>query len=525
MTDIKVDTASFDGSTPAASNQEIHQVDEDKRSTHGTVDVEQGPTTKIKENDAEQVNDGPRDPNIVDWDGPDDPDNPLNWTKKRKVLATVSIALITLLTPLGSSMFAPGVSQLVRDFNITSTELASFVVSVYLLGYCFGPLLIAPISEIIGRRTVYNVCNFFYVVFTIACAVAPDIGSLTVFRFLAGFAGSCPLTIGAGSIADMFKQESRGGAMAAWALGPLIGPVAGPVAGGYLAQAMGWRWTFWVLSMASGAIFILSLFTIRESYAPTILATKTKKLRKETGNPNLRSALDTGRTPMDLFMFSIVRPTKMLFLSPIVFLLSLYVGVIYGYLYLLFTTISLVFEDQYGWSPGSVGLAYLGIGIGSFLGLAILGLTSDRLLHYLAEKHGEKKPEYRLPPMIPGSLCVPISLFIYGWSAYYKTHWIVPIIGTSFLGIGMLISFMTISTYLVDAFTTYAASAIAANTVFRSLAGALLPLAGQKMYETLGLGWGNSLLGFIALALCPLPVIFYVYGERIRTSKISRVEF
>ena len=340
-------------------------------------------------------------------------------------------------------MFAPGVSQVVHDFHVNSVELSSFVVSVYLLGYCFGPLLIAPVSEIVGRRVVYNSCNFLYVVFTITCAVAPNMGSLTFFRFLAGFAGSCPLTIGAGSIADMYVQEHRGGAMAAWALGPLIGPVAGPVAGGYLSQAKGWRWTFWVLAMASGLIFVLSLFTIRESYAPTLLAAKTKKLQKETGNQNLRSVYDTGRKPMDLFMFSIVRPTKMLFLSPIVFLLSLYVGIIYGYLYLLFTTISAVFEGQYGWSQGSVGLSYLGIGIGSFIGLFILGGTSDKLLHHLAVKKGGMKPEYRLPPMIPGSVFVPISLFIYGWSAYYKTHWIVPIIGTSFLGIGMLISFVS----------------------------------------------------------------------------------
>lgn len=200
----------------------------------------------VSDDAAQQQDKGPRDPNIVDWDGPDDPENPLNWTAKRKVTATASIALITFLTydqisctlsasltpnhrPLGSSMFAPGVGQLVRDFKITSVEMSSFVVSVYLLGYCFGPLLIAPISEIFGRRIVYNVCNMLYVVFTVACAVAPEIGSLTVFRFFAGCAGSSPLTIGAGSIADMFVQEKRGSAMAAWALGPLIGPVIGPV--------------------------------------------------------------------------------------------------------------------------------------------------------------------------------------------------------------------------------------------------------------------------------------------------------
>lgn len=121
---------------------------------------------------------------------------------------------VTLGRPLGSSMFAPGVPQLVKDFSVTSTELSSFVVSAYLVGCCFGPLLIAPLSEMYGRQYVYNVSNILYTIWTVCCAVAPEIGSLAVFRFLAGFAGSCPLTIGAGSIADMFIQEKRGGAMA-----------------------------------------------------------------------------------------------------------------------------------------------------------------------------------------------------------------------------------------------------------------------------------------------------------------------
>ncbi|KAJ6184802.1 hypothetical protein N7519_006103 [Penicillium mononematosum] len=503
------ETPSVDGSTSASNREKL-----------GT-DLEVGPVDLGDGAKEEKV----KDPNIVDWDGPDDPENPLNWTSKRKITATCSIALITFLTPLGSSMFAPGVGQLVKDFNVTSTELSSFVVSVYLLGYCFGPLIIAPLSELYGRQYVYHVCNVLYVIWTIACAFAPEIGSLVVFRFFAGFAGSCPLTIGAGSIADMFVQEQRGGAMAAWALGPLIGPVVGPVAGAYLAQAKGWRWSFYVLAMAAGAITISSILSIRESYAPTLLARKTKKLQKETGNMNLRSALDTGRTPKELFLYSIVRPTKMLFRSPIVFLLSLYVGVIYGYLYLLFTTITSVFQQQYNFSQGAVGLTYLGLGVGSLIGLFLIGATSDRLLNYLAAKNGEKKPEYRLPPMVPGAIFVPISLFMYGWTAYYQTHWIVPIIGTSFLGTGMMITFMCVSTYLVDAFTDYAASVMAANTVFRSLAGALLPLAGPKMYAVLGLGWGNSLLGFIALAFCALPVVFWIYGERIRTSPKFQVTF
>jgi hypothetical protein len=129
---------------------------------------------------------------------------------------------------------------------------------------------------------------------------------------------------------------------------------------------------------------------------------------------------------------------------------------------------------------------------------------------------GEMKPEYRLPPLIPGGLLMPIGLFWYGWSAQYKTHWIVPITGTVFLGMGMITTFMPVGTYPVDAFTIYAASAMAANTVLRSLGGALLPLSGRKMYEALGLGWGNSLLAFIALGLTPAIWFLIKYGEQIR---------
>lgn len=112
--------------------------------------------------------------------------------------------------------------------------------------------------------------------------------------------------------------------------------------------------------------------------------------------------------------------------------------------------------------------------------------------------------------------CIPIGLFWYGWSAEKEAPWIVPILGTALIGVGILASFMSVSTYLVDAYTLYAASALAANTVLRSILGGVLPLAGQSMYDKLGLGWGNSLLAFIALALCPLPIYFERYGEKLR---------
>ncbi|PGH34121.1 hypothetical protein GX50_03084 [[Emmonsia] crescens] len=497
-----------------------------------TADLEKGSTLPTRVEDISkscnpsESDRGPPDSNSVDWDGPDDPMNPYNWPTTKKVAIVVGIALITFLTPLGSAMFAPGTAHVMSEFKTSNPELASFVVSVYLLGYAFGPLIIGPLSELYGRMYLYHACNILFIVFNIACALAPSLASLIVFRFLAGSAGSCPLTIGAASLADMIKQEKRGAAMGAWALGPLIGPVVGPIAGGYLTEAMGWRWTFWILAIASGAVTINTFLFMSESCHPILLERKRKRLVKETGNQNLKSVLDTGKTSKELFLFAIVRPTKMLFLSPIVLLLSLFMALVYGYLYLLFTTFTNVFVQQYHFSTGSAGLSFLGIGVGSILGLAVSATLSDRILQNLAKKNnGEMKPEYRLPLMIPGGLCVPIGLFWYGWTAEKGVHYVVPIVGTGFVGVGMIMVFMTGSTYLVDAFTVHAASAMAATTVLRSLGGAVLPLCGLKMYSALGLGWGNSLLGFIALAMTPIPWVFYQYGERVRTSKRFHVNF
>ena len=199
--------------------------------------------------------------------------------------------------------------------------------------------------------------------------------------------------------------------------------------------------------------------------------------------------------------------------------MSLYLAIVYGIMYLLFTTFTFVFEENYGFSQDIVGLVYIGLGIGMLVGLAIVGVFSDKLIKHLANKHsnGVLKPEYRLPMLMYSGPFIPIGLFIYGWTAQYNVQWAVPLLGTMFVGVGMLGAFMCLNTYLIDAFTRYAASAMAANTILRSILGAVFPLFGLQMYNALGLGWGNSLLAFLALALVPIPFLFYWYGERIRT--------
>ncbi|KAI0204356.1 cycloheximide resistance protein [Astrocystis sublimbata] len=490
---------------------------------HTAHDIEKG------EEAGETITGGDEnDPNVVGWDGENDPENPYNWTTTRKILNTGCVSFQTFLSPLASSIFAPGVPLVLAEFHSNSLEIATFVVSVYLIGFAAGPIVLAPLSEIYGRVPVYHVCNVGFVAFSVACALAPSLNALIAFRFLAGLFGVAPITNGGGTIADMVKQEKRGTALAIFSVGPVLGPIIGPIGGGFLSNAKGWRWNFWLLTIVSGFVTILMLFVMKESYAPVILQRKTEKLRKETGNNLLRSKLDIGLTPTDFFKRSAIRPVKIFVASPIVAITALYVSLTYGYLYLQFTTMTQVFQGVYNFSTAYVGLLFLGLGIGSLLGVLLYSATSDK---YIARKSAEEdrlaeetgkpkkgmKPEYRLPLLPIGAVCIPVGLFIYGWTAEKKVHWIVPIIGTAFNGIGNILVFFSVQTYLVDAFTIYAASALASNTIIRSIAGGVLPLAGLKLYNKLGYGWGNSLLAFIAILFLPVSFGILKYGEHLRT--------
>lgn len=296
-----------------------------------------------------------------------------------------------------------------RTFQSNDPLLASFVVSVWILGYFFGPLFLGPLSELYGRLPVYLVCNVLFTVFNLCTAVSPSLAALVVFRFFSGTFGGCPITIGAGSFGDMIHPRSRGKIIAIWSIGPMIGPILGPIAGGYLGASVGWQWICWTLAIASGAGAIASFIFQEETYPPTLIERKCKRLKKLTGNPTLRTDVHMDRKPSHVFGRAIIRPLRLLFLSPIVSILSLYIGVVYGFMYLLFTTFPLVFQVQYGFGTGTIGLTYLGLGIGSLLGLGVAGYVSDRIYHKKAVD-GRMEPEWRIVPLIPSAFLIPAGL-------------------------------------------------------------------------------------------------------------------
>ncbi len=277
-------------------------------------------------------------------------------------------------------MFAPAVSFMDTDFHNSSLLLSSLTVSIFVCGYVIGPLILAPLSEIYGRRVVLTGANVFFCIWQIGCALSPNIACLIVFRLLAGIGGSGCLTIGGGVIADLFHADRRGFATAIYSVGPLFGPVIGPIAGGFVGERIGWRWVFWILLIAASFITTTIEIFNKETNPRVLMGRKVKRLQIELNRPELRSCYEGSGpklTPSQILWHGFERPWKMLFLSPIIFLLSLYMAVVYGLLYLLFTTITNVFIQTYHWQPDICGLAYIGLGLGFLSGLAVVAKVSE----------------------------------------------------------------------------------------------------------------------------------------------------
>ena len=444
---------------------------------------------------------------------------PLNFPRSRKFLLLGLVSAMTFLCPLTSTIFASGIQFVDQQFHNTSEILSTLAVSIFVLGFATGPLFISPLSEIYGRRLPLSCANWFFVLWQIGGALAPNFASILVFRFLTGVGGSGCLTIGAGLIADVFVVEERGMANALFGMGALFGPVLGPVIGGFIAQRAGWRWIFWVLFIASAVMSVFVEIFNKETHYHILMKRKTIRLRKELNRPELQScyAISQSASQRALFRHGMMRPLKMLFYSPIVFLLATYMAVVYGLLYLIFTNMAQVFATTYHFAADLTGLVFLSLGIGFVIGMASVAKLSDStVIRMTKANNGVSTPEMRLPACIIYACFVPITFFWFGWTADKAVFWIVPVIGLVPFAIGLMGIFLPIQTYIIDAFPEHAASGVAAITILRSLFGAFLPLAGPSMFSKLGLGWGNSVLGFIAIAVIPFPAFIYNYGGRIR---------
>lgn len=456
------------------------------------------------------------DPYLVSWI-PNDPRNPMEFSNATKWFITMVVAFVTLAVALVSSAYTGGLLKIMHEFSI-SQEVATLGVSLFVLGFAVGPLLWAPLSELFGRQILFIVTYAALTAFNAGCAGANSATTLLVLRFLAGAFGSSPLTNAGGTIADMFPASQRGLALAIFAAAPFLGPVLGPVIGGFLGMTAGWRWVMGFLAAFSGSLWILGSLCLPETYSPVLLRKRAAALSRASGRCYV-SAADHEHGDISLaesIKTALLRPWILLFREPIVLLLSIYMAIIYGTLYMLFGAFPIVFIKGRGWNQGVGGLAFLGIMVGMMCAIAYI-VPSNKQYIRIERKHGGfAPPEARLQAAMIGSVALPIGLFWFAWSDQPSIHWMVSITAGVPFGFGMVLVFLSIMNYLIDAYTIFAASVLAANSVLRSLFGAAFPLFTTQMYDRLGIHWASSIPAFLALACVPFPFIFYRYGPAIR---------
>ncbi|RMY86213.1 hypothetical protein D0862_10972 [Hortaea werneckii] len=458
------------------------------------------------------------DPYVVSWIE-NDPRNPMLYSKVKKWSLTMLVAVATLAVAFVSSAYSGGADQIIREFRC-SQEVYTLGISFFVLGFAIGPLLWAPLSELFGRQILYAVTYGLLTAFNAGAAGSNNIATLIVLRFFAGAFGSSPLTNAGGVIADMFPARERGLAMSIFAAAPFMGPVLGPIVGGFVGETVGWRWVEGVMAIFTGTLWLLGMFLVPETYPPVIQRQRAKKLSKMTGKVyRSRADVDQGPTTFGhVFKTSLSRPWVLLFREPIVFLLSIYMAIIYGTLYMLFSAYPIVYQQQRGWSPGIGGLAFIGIAVGMLLAVAYSVWDNKRYAKVSDQHKGFAPPEARLPSCMVGGIAVPVGLFWFAWTNYPSIHWMASIAAGVPFGFGMVLVFLGIMNYLIDAYTIFAASVLAANAVLRSIFGAVFPLFTSQMYANLGIHWASTIPAFLALVCVPFPFLFYRYGPKIRVN-------
>ncbi|KAH7876957.1 MFS general substrate transporter [Lentinula edodes] len=451
-----------------------------------------------------------------------------NSTKKKRWTVTLVVSLFTFISPVASSISSPALPQISSDLHIRpGSILENMSLSIFVLAYALGPLFWGPLSELYGRLIILQVSNIWFLVFNSICPLARTPAQMLIFRFLAGFGGAAPQSIGGGVVGDLWSPEERGMAMSLYSLAPLVGPSTGPLVGGWIALRSRWQWVFWSVSIADGILQVAGFMFLRETYGPHILRKKAQALRKSTGKFYCTAFEASGQHWSTYMARGMLKPIQFLFTEPIVQVFALYMAVLYGVLYLSLTTFVQVFTDLYGENSGIAGVHYLAIALGSTVGGQIGARVLNTIYRRLkARNGGVGTPEMRLPLLMVSATTLPIGLLIYGWTAEARLFWLIPDLGVFIYSIGIGGNWTCIQTYLVDNYALHAASAISGVVSFRAFAGFGFPLFADELYGKLGYGWGNSILALICLVIgCPAPFMFYRYGPQLRAwSKSTSVE-
>lgn len=246
------------------------------------------------------------------------------------------------------------------DFNISQTT-AVLSTTVYTQGLAVGPLLLAPLSEVYGRRSVYIGASTCLLAFCAGAGAAQTFVAFIVCRFLGGCLGSVGIAIGGGTLADLWPVgEKRGAALLVFLLVSFLAPCVAPITASYALEAHheDWRWTQWLILMVGLPIWLLTLSM------------------QETGEEGLKNQKEPGRRA--LLIRSVSLPFRLIYSDRITLLLSIHTAFGYGVVFSFLMSFKYVLTSQYHFNNREASLSYLSLVLGYVLAI-MLCASIDRI--------------------------------------------------------------------------------------------------------------------------------------------------
>lgn len=462
------------------------------------------------------------DPFLVDWNGPDDPENPINWKRFKKVVMVMQIMFLTTVTYMGSSIYTPGQQEIQDQFHVGHV-VATLNLSLFVLGYGLGPVVFSPMSEQakFGRMYIYIVTLTLFVILQIPAALTKNIGGLIVTRFITGILCSPSISTGGASLGDFVPPQRMPYYIGFWAMGAVAAPALAPILGAAMVVAKNWQYTFWLLMALCGFALLIFLFLFSETLPKNILHRRAQRVRRETGDNRyytIGEREEENQKTGELIKELLYRPFALIFSEPGILAFDLYIGLVYAAFYLFFEAYPIVFIEYYHFTLIEFGLAFIGFIVGSVFAYGVLVLFLRKIVF----------PRFANQTFVPEDFLIlamwvcflfPAALFLFAWTA--QVHWILPIIWELFFVVAAFNIFQSAFAYLSSNYPRYLASVFAGNALVRSSMACAFPLFGSAMYNNLAtkrfpVAWGSSIIAFVALGMAAIPFIMYRFGPQIR---------
>ena len=489
-------------------------------------------------------------------------ENPFDWPIAKKRLATCVVCTTNITAAYAAGSYAFPASVLTAKWHI-SLIVYNLGILMFTVGFGVAPMILAPFSEINGRRPVFVTTGILFVLMQLACSLTNTFGGMLVSRLFLGCAGSTFSTMVGGILADIWISSERNTPMVLFAGSTIFGTGLGPLVSGFVAQNLDWRWVFYLQVMTSGVLVTLVVVYFKETRGSILLSRKAKALNRwyeeleavgcydigcDSGNDKpvngdsekcqvsdmsqdktyhrlrYRAKGDEERTTLlRMITLSLYRPLHMLITEPVVFWFSAWISFAWGVLYLEFAALPLIYRTIYAFDLQQSGAVFAACSVAGILS-TFLSIYQEKLARrspWFRQKL-DGSPEGRLYFTGVQSALMPIGLFWFGWTCTAAIHWIVPTIAVTFISMGIFSIYLAVFNYSADVYQSYASSALAAAGICRNLLAGSFPLITDQMFTGLGFGQASSLLGAIGIALTAVPWVLIFFGPKIRArSKIA----